>query len=200
MENKIVINNVEYKFDKYGVLVRWFGILINKRKYIYVYTIDVPNFDNKVRIKSSKPLKVKHFTNKNIIENVPIKLYADYYRLKKVFKDIEVINYNGSYITPVIKVKLKLKRGINKLKKYCQVFCNLDNKTSITPVVIEKDYYEFRLYDYSCPKAVIVNDIISTDPKATYIAMLFVSAQIGKPIVHLFNPIKGKEYVYFKCD
>ncbi len=199
MEN-LIINNTKCSFDKYGVITKWFGILIKKRKYIYVYVIDTPNFDKQVKIKSKLPLKVKHYTSKSIIDGVPIKMYNDYYRLKKVFKDVEVINYNNSFTKPVIKVRLKLRQGKNRLRKYCEVFCHLEYKTSITPVVVDKDYYEFRLYDYSCPKAVIVNDILSTDPKATYIAMLFVSAQIGKPIVHLFNPIKGKEYVYFKCD
>lgn len=195
----IRINNVKYDFDPYGVIDKWFGCIIKKRKYIYVYAINTPNINDKIKIFSQRPVKILHYNSYDLIEGVPAIIYSDYYRYKKVFRNIELISKPIGNFIPVLSLKMKLKKGSNKIKKYCDVFCYTNIKTSITPVALSENEFEFRLYDYGCPDNIKVNDRICSDIKAVYMAMLFVSAQTGKRVINMFDPIIGKQYVYYGC-
>jgi len=198
MTKTVKINNTEYEFDEFGVLDRWFGFIICKRKYMYIYSIDTPELESKIDIETDKTPVFMHYSKMDLIDNVPAFMYCDLYRLKKRFKYVKVIN-NNFRIKPAIKIRMNIQKGSIKLTPYCKVFCCLTYKTPVTPTKATDEYIEFMLYDNICPEHIVVNDLLVTDQKAVYIAMVFVSAQIQKRVYHVFDIRKGKQFVFFKC-
>lgn len=196
----VVINGVPKAFDACGVIDSWFGFLILKRKYIYVYVIDTPRFNEQVRLETDLPTKIKYYKRLDLIDNFPAFMYADLYRLKKSFTIVKIINNTNTNIIPAVRLGLKLKKGSNNLKKYCRSFCCLYYPTSIVPISFDydPDYCEFLLY--SCEDTTpVVHDFACDDLKIMYIGLLFHSAITKQRNYYLFDITKGYQYIDANC-